>query len=304
MSTLTPAPVAVDRAATAEGLPPPVPQWRRSVGAFAENRLALLAFGVLVLVALFSFFGPLVYHTNQQATNLLAENLRPSAAHPLGTTPGGRDELGRLMVGGQSTLEVGFGAGLLATLFGLVYGTVVGYAGGILDAVGMRLVDAILSIPFLFFVVLLASLVRPTLFLIIVVIAAVSWLSTARLTRGETLGLKTRDYVAAAVGFGAPSGVILVRHITPNLIGALVVNATLKVADDILLFASMSYLGLGLPPPATNWGTLLSSGVNNLFDGYWWQLWPAAVLIVVSVLSVNVLGDALRDAFESRLQKR
>ncbi|MHB1536206.1 MAG: ABC transporter permease [Acidimicrobiales bacterium] len=282
----------------------PVPQWRRSWGAFADNRLALVGLGALILIAVFSFVGPLLYHTNQTSTNLIAENLPPSAAHILGTTPVGRDELGRLMVGGGSTLEVGFGVGILATLFGLAWGTIAGYVGGAVDAVGMRIVDALLAIPFLFFVVLLASLVRPTLPLIIFVIAAVSWLSTARLARGETLSLKTRDYVAASVGFGTRRSVILMRHVTPNLLGALVVNGTLKVADAVLIFASMSYLGLGLPPPATNWGTLLSSGVNNLFDGYWWQLWPPAVLIIVTVLSVNVLGDALRDAVESRLPRR
>lgn len=271
---------------------------------FFENKLAVASSAILLLVTLFSFVGPLIYHTNQTASNLLLINLPPSAAHPLGTTPNGRDELGRLMVGGQSTLEVGFAVGVVATLFGLAWGTISGYVGGILDAVMMRIVDALLSIPFLFFVVLLASLVRPDLLLIIGVIAAVSWLSTARLARGETLSLRTRDYVAAARIFGSRNRRILTRHVTPNLLGAVVVNATLKVADAILTFAYLSFLGLGLPPPATNWGSILTDGVNNLFDGYWWQLWPAAVLIILTVLAVNVLGDALSDVVETRLQVR
>jgi len=276
---------------------------RRPEGAlarFVANRLAVAATVVLVAIVAFSFLGPLV-HPVSGAANLLAANQPPSAAHPLGTTPNGRDVLGRLMVGGQSTLELGLAVGVLATGFGLVYGTVSGLVGGVVDAVLMRIVDALLSIPFLFFVILLASIVRPTLGLIILVISGVSWLSTARLVRAETLRLRTLDYVEASRGFGARRGWILVRHLVPNVLGVLVVNGTLKVADAILTFAALGYLGLGVPPPSTNWGAILSAGVNNFFDGYWWQLWPAAVLIVATVLAVNVLGDALRDVVERRL---
>ncbi len=277
---------------------------RSREGAFARfrsNKLAVVASVVLVAIALFCFVGPLV-HPVSNAANLLAANEPPSQAHWLGTTPNGRDVLGRLMVGGQSTLELGVAVGVLATGFGLLYGTTAGLVGGALDAVLMRIVDALLSIPFLFFVILLASIVRPTLGLIILVISGVSWLSTARLVRAETLRLRTLDYVEASQGFGARSWWILVRHLVPNVLGVLVVNGTLKVADAILTFASLGYLGLGVPPPATNWGAILSAGVNNFFDGYWWQLWPAAVLIVLTVLAVNVLGDALRDVVERRLQ--
>ncbi|MGH9304220.1 MAG: ABC transporter permease [Acidimicrobiales bacterium] len=277
---------------------------RRGIAIFVENKLAVISLAIFILIVLFSFVGPLIYHTNQTATNLLQASRPPSGSHPLGTSPGGRDELGRLMVGGQSTLEVGIAVGVVATLFGLVWGTVAGFAGGAIDAVLMRVVDAVLSIPYLFFVVLLASLVRPNLVMIIAVIAAVSWLSTARLARGETLRIRTLDYVAAARSFGSGRRRILSRHVTPNMLGAIVVNATLKVADAILTFAAVSFLGIGLPPPATNWGTLLTSGVNNLFDGFWWQLWPAALLIVLTVLAVNVLGDALSDVIEGRLKAR
>ncbi|MGH9292161.1 MAG: ABC transporter permease [Acidimicrobiales bacterium] len=277
---------------------------RRAVAIFFENKLAVISLGIFVLIVLFSFIGPLIYHTNQTATNLLQQSLPPSSSHPLGTSPGGRDELGRLMVGGQSTLEVGILVGVVATLFGLVWGLVAGYAGGWVDAVLMRIVDAVLSIPYLFFAVLLASLVTPNLELIVGIIAAVSWLSTARLARGETLRIRTLDYVAAAKSFGSRRKRILARHVTPNMLGAIVVNFTLKVADAILTFAAISFLGIGLPPPATNWGTMLTAGVNNLFDGFWWQLWPAAIFIVLTVLAVNVLGDALSDVIEGRLKAR
>lgn len=282
----------------------PVGHRSRAVATFVSNRLAVASAVVLVFVVLFCFVGPLVYHTNQVATNLLAENQGPSAQHLLGTSPTGKDELGRLMVGGQSTIELGLAVGVLATGFGLLWGTIAGYVGGAVDAVMMRIVDALLSIPFLFFVILLASLVTANLFIIIVVIAGVSWLSTARLVRAETLRIRTLDYVAAARGFGSTNRHLILRHVTPNVLGVLVVNGTLKVADAILTFAAIGYLGLGVPPPATNWGEILAGGVNNFFDGYWWQLWPAAVLIVVTVLAVNVLGDALRDVVEQRLATR
>ncbi|MFZ2058221.1 MAG: ABC transporter permease [Acidimicrobiales bacterium] len=287
-----------------EELPDAVPSWRQAVSQFAESRMGMAGLGALVVIVLFSFLGPVIYRTNQFAANLLLENGPPSIQHLLGTTPQGRDELGALMVGGQSTLEIGLGVAVISTLFGLVWGALAGYVGGILDALMMRIVDALLSIPFLFFVVLLASMVTPTLWLIMLVIAAVSWLPTARLARGETLTLRTHDYVAASEVFGARRTYILQHHIAPNLLGIVVVNATLKVADAISLFAAISFLGLGVPPPATNWGNILTDGVNNLFDGYWWQLWPAAVLIVVTVLAANLVGDALRDVVEPRLKQR
>jgi ABC-type dipeptide/oligopeptide/nickel transport system permease subunit len=277
---------------------------RLALATFAENKPAVASLFVLVLIVAFCFVGPLIYHTNQTAANLIDASRPPSARFPLGTDPIGRDELGSLMVGGQSTLEVGFAVAVLATAFGLMWGLVAGYFGGIIDAVLMRIVDALLAIPFLFFVVLLASLVIPNLFLIILVITAVSWLSTARLVRGEALSLRTREYVRAAEGFGAKTPRILFRHITPNLLGVVIVNGTLKVADAILIFASIGYLGLSVPPPATSWGVILAAGINDLFDGYWWQLWPAGFLIVITVLAFTVLGEGLRDVVERRLQKR
>ncbi|MGH7642224.1 MAG: ABC transporter permease [Candidatus Dormibacteria bacterium] len=271
---------------------------------YATNRFALAGAIFLVFSILFSFLGPLLYRTNQVAANLLIGSQPPSAVHLLGTNPEGFDILGRLMVGGQSTLEVAFAVAALATTFGALWGAIAGFLGGFADSFLMRIVDAMLSIPFLFFVVLLAALVQPSLPIIIVAIASVSWLSTARLVRGEVLSLRTRDYVAAARTFGEGTWKIIFLHLLPNSLGVVVVNATLKVADAILTFAAISFLGLGVPPPATSWGQMLTTGISNLFDGYWWQLWPAAGLIVLSVIAINVMGDGLRDVVESRLQTR
>jgi oligopeptide transport system permease protein len=269
-----------------------------------DNKLAMAGLATTIALTLFCYAGPLVYHTNETATNLLLANLPPSAAHPLGTTPEGRDELGQLMVGGQSTLVVGFAVAILGTAFGMIWGAIAGYIGGFVDAALMRIVDAMLAIPFLFFIVLLASITTPTLIIIILAITAASWQSTARLVRGEVLSLRTRDYVEASRQAGARHNHVVVRHLVPNVIGTVVVTATLSMADAILIYAAVAFLGLSVPPPATSWGDLLTTGINNLFDGYWWQLWPPAVAIVLIVLAVNLLGDGMHDMVEHRLQPR
>jgi peptide/nickel transport system permease protein len=274
------------------------------LGTARQNKIATAGLVVTIALTLFSFVGPLVYHTNETATNLLLANQPPSAAHPLGTTPEGRDELGQLMVGGQSTLVVGFAVAILGTAFGALWGAISGYIGGFIDAALMRIVDALLAIPFLFFVVLLASITTPTLTIIVLAITAASWESTARLVRGEVLSLRTREYVEASKQFGARHGHMIFRHLVPNVVGVMVVTATLSMADAILTYAAVAFLGLSVPPPATSWGDLLTTGINNLFDGYWWQLWPPAFCIVLIVLAVNVLGDGMHDMVEHRLERR
>jgi ABC-type dipeptide/oligopeptide/nickel transport system permease subunit len=268
------------------------------------NKLATAGLITVIFLTLFCYVGPLLYHTNETGTNLLMANLPPSAAHPLGTTPEGRDELGQLMVGGQSTLEVGFAVAILGTAFGMIWGAVAGYIGGFIDAALMRVVDALLAIPFLFFIVLLASITTPTLTIIILAITAASWESTARLVRGEVLSLRTHDYVEASRQLGARHPHVVFRHLVPNVTGTVLVTATLGMADAILIYAAVAFLGLSVPPPATSWGDLLTTGINNLFDGYWWQLWPPAFAIVLIVLAVNVLGDGIHDIAEHRLERR
>jgi ABC-type dipeptide/oligopeptide/nickel transport system permease subunit len=269
-----------------------------------QNKLAVAGLVVIIGLIIFCFLGPVFYHANETSTNLLVANQPPSAAHPLGTTPEGRDELGQLMVGGQSTLEVGFAVAILATAFGMFWGAIAGYAGGVTDGLMMRVVDAVMAIPFLFFVVLLASMTTPSLTIIILAITAVSWLSTARLVRGEVLSLRTREYVQASQANGARHHHVILRHLLPNVTGVVAVNGTLKMADAILTFAAIAFLGLSVPPPSTSWGDLLTTGIDNLFDGYWWQLWPPAIAIVLVVLAVNVVGDGLHDAVEKRLVRR
>ncbi|MEW2434713.1 ABC transporter permease [Streptomyces caniferus] len=276
---------------------------RRALALFARNKLALA--GALVLLALlaFCFLGPLVHPTDQIHTDLSQANRAPGAGHLLGTTDLGYDQLGRLMYGGRTSLEVGLAAGLLATLFGTVYGSVAGYFGGWTDAVMMRLTDAALAIPALFLLVVVAAIVTPSKPVLILIIASVAWLSPARLIRGEALALRGRDYIHAMRLMGGGGGRAVFRHIVPNAVGTVLVNATFQVADAILYVAYLSFLGLSVPPPAADWGSLLSAGITYTQVGYWWLIFPPGLAIVLVVAAFHCIGDGLRDAFDVRLRK-
>ncbi|MEU7043155.1 ABC transporter permease [Streptomyces varsoviensis] len=277
---------------------------RRTLSVFARNKLALLGAVLLVGLIAFCFLGPLIHHTDQVHTDLSQANLAPgSAGHPLGTTDLGYDMLGRLMYGGQTSLEVGLAAGLLATLFGTVYGAVAGYFGGWVDAAMMRITDAALAIPALFLLVVVAAIITPSKPVLILIIASVAWLSPARLIRGEALALRSRDYIHAMRLMGGGGSRAVFKHIVPNAIGTVIVNATFQIADAILYVAYLSFLGLSIPPPAADWGSMLSSGITYTQVGYWWLIFPPGIAIVLVVAAFNFIGDGLRDAFDVRLQK-
>ena len=216
-----------------DGESAPTSVGRRILNVFTENRLAVVGVGIIVFFVLFSFVGPLVYHTDQVQTNLLEVTKPPGNGHPLGTDEVGYDVLGRLMLGGQSTLEVGLAAAFLATVVGTSWGAVAGFAGGWLDGLMMRIVDSWLAIPPLLLVLMLASIFSPTIPVLIIVIAMVSWLGTARLVRGESLALRGREFVLAARFVGVSNRKAILRHIVPNVIGTVVVVATFSVADSI-----------------------------------------------------------------------
>jgi ABC-type dipeptide/oligopeptide/nickel transport system permease subunit len=302
------APTALDLRDLAGGPPPAEAddrrirwkKWKRDVQVFTSNRFALASFVFMVLIVLFCFVGPLVYKSNQTAATLLNANLAPSGQFPLGTDAEGFDMLGRLMVGGQSTLEIGLAVAVLSTGFGALWGAAAGFVGGFVDSVLMRIVDTMLSIPFLFLAVLIATLLTPSLWLIIVAITVVSWPSTARIVRGETLSLRSRDYVTAAKGFGAWQLRLIGHHILPNSVGSIIVNATLKVATAILIAASLAFLGLAVPPPATTWGRTITQGLPNIVNPYWWELWLPAAALVLTVLAVSGIGDGLYDLVAKR----
>ncbi|HZS24898.1 MAG TPA: ABC transporter permease [Gaiellaceae bacterium] len=275
---------------------------------FVENKLAVAGAVIIVLMLLFCFLGPVFYHTNQTSTQDALinsfQNAPPSSANPLGTDPSGFDILGRVMYGGKISLEIGFAAAGIATVVGVLIGAISGFFGGWVDAVLMRIVDVLLSIPLLFLLIALAVIFRPSLKILILVIGFTAWLVPARLVRGETLSLRVREFVQAVRVMGGSGRRIVLRHIIPNTIGTIIVNATFQVADAILLLAALGFVGLGVPAPRTDWGSMLANGVNYALDGYWWEIYPAGLAIVLVVVAFNFIGDALRDAFEVRLQRR
>jgi peptide/nickel transport system permease protein len=283
--------------------PPTAAGWS-ALRAFASHRLGLLGLAVIAALAVFCFAGPLVYHTDQVHANIQLTNLPPGSGRPLGTDANGFDILGRLMAGGQSTLEIGLAVAVLATALGVAWGAVSGFTGGLADAVMMRVVDIALAIPAIFVLIYLSSVFRPTVLLLIGVLSLLSWLGPARLVRGETLSLRTREFIQAVGVMGGRRVRIVLRHLVPNTFGTIVVSATFQVADAIILLATLSFLGFGLPPPAATWGGMLSQGTTYLLDGYWWEIYPAGFLIMVTVVAFNLVGDALRDVLDARLRPR
>ena len=297
---LTEAPEAGAAAAKPRGM------LRRGWEVFAENRLALASIVMIVFIALYCFVGPLFYHTDQVHTNLQQTLCPPGGAHLLGCDNLGYDQVGRLMVGGQTSLEVGFAAAIVAVIFGTLYGAFSGFIGGVVDAFLMRVVDAGLSIPYIMVIIILSVIFHPNTFIMIFIIAVFYWLGVARLVRGETLTLRTREYVQAVKIIGGRRARSVVRHIIPNAIGTIIVQTTFAVADSIIILAGLGFLGLGVNPPSTDWGSMLSGGLTYLqsSQSYWWLIYPPGIAIILTCIAFNFIGDALRDAFETRLQRR
>jgi len=291
--------------------PPAVPEGGHVVGRsskrFQTARTAIFGTtlgraGAIMIISLvlFCFVGPLVYHTDQVQTNINEVLAPPNAHHWLGFDGNGYDELGRLMLGGQSALEIGLIAALLATVVGTLYGGIAGYFGGVVDAVMMRIIDTLLALPSLLLLLLLFSIVQPNFTSLVLILGLFAWLVPARLVRGESLTLRTRDFVHAARLMGAGHTRVVTKHLLPNSIGTIVVNTTFQIADAILTLAVLSFLGFGVPPPATNWGSMLNDGVDYAATGSWWLLYPAGILIILTVVAFNFLGEGLEEALGAR----
>ncbi|XBB68238.1 ABC transporter permease [Nocardioides sp. WV_118_6] len=269
---------------------------RAALRRLKHHPLGLVGFGMLLLIVAFCYLGPLFWKTNQTDVNLLDAALPPGPGHPLGTDTNGFDVLGRLMEGGQVSLQIGLLAALFATTIGTLYGAVAGLAGGVVDGFMMRLVDVLLSVPFLFFVLILSARFHANAWTLALVIGAFSWLISARLVRGEVLTLRVREYVLAAKVMGASRRRIILTHLIPNAMGVIIVNITFQVADAVLVVAALGFLGFGLTYPTTDWGSQLASGVTYISADYWWLIYPVGGCIILTVLALNLLADALRDA--------
>lgn len=271
--------------------------WKR----FWRSPLTIAGLAGLVLLVLFSFVGPLLYRVNPLAINLTHMMQPPNGHYPLGTDQLGRNYLARMMVGGQSSLIVGFASAVVSMAFGTFYGMVSAMASRWVDTIMMRIVDIILSVPALFILLFLDAIFKPSVLIMILIIASTSWLTVARLVRAEVLSLKSLTYVEAAQALGASNLRIMLRYLFPNFLGTVLVAGTFSVATAILTVATLSFLGLGLPPPAPNWGGMLSDAMNYMFQPSWWLVYPPGVAILIAELSVNFVGDGLRQAFDTRM---
>jgi peptide/nickel transport system permease protein len=278
--------------------------WRLAVREFASNWLAVVGLALLAFFVLFCFLGPVVYHANLLTSNLNIANSPPGAGHPLGTDNEGIDVLGEIMKGGQASLEIGFLSAVIAIVVGALYGAISGLAGGILDSALMRVVDVLLSIPFLFVVLIVADRYGASILSLSLLLGAFTWLVPARLVRGEVLSLRVRDFVAAARTAGATQWRLINRHLIPNALGVIIVNVTFNIADAILAVAYLGFLGFGLHYPIYDWGDLLSNGTQYIADNYWWLVYPVGLCIIATVMAFNFVGDALRDALDVRLRRR
>ncbi|KYP80735.1 peptide ABC transporter permease [Ferroacidibacillus organovorans] len=275
-----------------------------SLARFWEQPLGRVGLGIFLFLILFCFAGPMVYPADPFQMHLISILQPPSPAYPLGTNNLGRNMLARLMLGGQPSLEVGFIAATAAMVIGVVYGMVSGFVGGWVDTLLMRIIDVLRSVPTLFLMVFLDSAFHPSIMLLIVLIAFTSWHGVSRIVRAEILSLKELTYIESATTLGMSRMRILFVHLLPNIMATIVVAATFMVGDSVLIIAGLSFLGLGLPPPEPNWGSMLANAMAYLPQNSWWLIYPPGIAILGTVLSINFLGDALRKAFDVRLNRR
>ena len=287
---------------------------------FLRHRLAVVSLFVLVVLALAALAAPWIeaaLGVDAEAVNLFNRMQPPSAEHPLGTDELGRDLLVRLLYGGRVSLAVGLAAALCAAVIGTTLGLIAGTLGGRFDSILMRLADSVIALPLLPLLIVLAAVdlsklglpadwlqdESVSIYRIVFLIALVGWTTTARLVRGATLSLREREYVRAAVALGAGKGRLMWRHILPNAISPVIVATTLSVGNVILLESVLSFLGLGIQPPTPSWGNMLTGAQETIWSQPMLAVWPG-LLIFITVIAINFLGDGLQDALDPRSVNR
>ncbi|MCP1204654.1 oligopeptide ABC transporter permease OppC [Pantoea sp. B550] len=275
--------------------------WQDARRRFIHNRAALISLLVLLVITLFVIFAPMMAQFTYDDTDWAMMSSPPdtTSGHWFGTDSSGRDLLVRVAIGGRISLMVGVASALIAVIVGTLYGSIAGYLGGKTDSVMMRILEILNSFPFMFFVILLVTFFGRNILLIFAAIGMVSWLDMARIVRGQTLSLKRKEFIEAAHVGGVSTWKIVVRHIVPNVLGVVVVYASLLVPSMILFESFLSFLGLGTQEPLSSWGALLSDGANSMEVSPWLLLYPAGFL-VVTLFCFNFIGDGLRDALDPK----
>ena len=276
--------------------------WRDAWHRLGRNRMALISLFIFIAIASFCVVGPFLSPWDSRQQDLMTGAGGPSAAHWFGTDTLGRDLMVRTMEGGRISLLVGLIATLVALLIGVIYGATAGYAGGKIDAVMMRFVDILYALPFTIFVILLMVAFGRSLWLMFVAIGAVEWLSMARIVRSGVMALRKQEFIEAAVSLGYSHRRIIMKHLIPNVLGPVIVIATLTVPAVMLLEAFLSFLGLGVQPPNASWGVLINEGQQNMEIFPWLLIFPA-FFFALTLFSLNFLGDGLRDALDPKSAK-
>ena len=269
--------------------------WRR----LKKNKAAMFGLAVLAVLVVLSLLAPWITPYSYSAQDLELGPSPPSPEHWLGSDLFGRDLLTRMLYGSRISLAVGFIATAVALFIGVSWGATAGYLGGRVDTIMMRIVDVLYALPFTIFIILLMVVFGSNIILLFLAIGAVEWLTMARIVRGQVLHVKQKDFVEAAVSLGLSRFQIIRKHVIPNIMGTVIVYATLTVPNVILLESFLSFLGLGIQPPQSSWGLLISYGVETMEEYPWLLIFPATVLSV-TLFSLNFLGDGLRDALSER----
>lgn len=273
--------------------------WQDAWQRLRRNRLALLGLLLISTFVLLALLTPWIAPYGYAEQNLDLGATAPSAAHWLGTDIFGRDLLTQILYGGRISLAVGFLATAVALVIGITWGATAGYVGGRVDAAMMRFVDILYALPFMIFIILLMVVFGRNLLLLFLAIGAVEWLTMARIMRAQVQTLRQQEFVEAAVSLGLSPAIIVVRHIVPNALGPIIVYTTLTIPSVMLLEAFLSFLGLGIQPPETSWGLLISYGAESMEEYPWLLLFPGLAL-ALTLFSLNFLGDGLRDALDVR----
>ena len=275
--------------------------WKDALRRLMRNKAALVSLVILIAITTLVVFAPIFTHFRMDDTDWDSISLPPALLHGhlFGTDDLGRDVFSRTLFGGRMSLLIGIISSLVSVVIGIAYGATAGFLGGRVDGVMMRFVDIIYSLPFMFFVILLMTFFGRNILLIFVAIGAVNWLDMARIVRGQTLGLKAKEFIEAAHATGVRTPMIIFRHIVPNILGIVIIYVTLTIPQVILTESFLSFLGLGVQEPATSWGVLINDGAQNISVS-WWRLVFPAVFLVVTLFCFNFIGDGLRDALDPK----
>jgi oligopeptide transport system permease protein len=288
--------------------------WKNAWRRLLKNKLAVVGIVIVILMLIACFVGPtIIYRATGYTYDYIPADARlvksfpPSWTHPMGTDNAGRDMLARVLLGGRISIMVGIIATLVSLIIGISYGATAGYLGGKVDEVMMRAVDVLYSIPYMMIVIVLLALFGSRspagqLFLLFAALGAVSWLTMSRIVRGQVLSLKNQEFVLAARATGVGSVKIIFRHLVPNVIGPVIVYATLTIPNVMLQEAFLSFLGLGVQAPLASWGSLAADGISNIAI-FPWQLVFPGMTMALTLFSLNFLGDGLRDAFDPQMKK-